>query len=241
MLRREDGFTMIEMVVAALCSAVVVAGLFTLIDTTLHSSTRTLTKVDATARARYTIEKIMNELHSSCLSYGATPIQSGSTDSSLVFTGQYGTAAAPTAVMHTIAFNSSTGTLTDASGSTTTTLLTNVSQSSTTPVFQYYAYEPVSGYKDSAGNAYMMLLDGTSYVPGTTTIPTAQSLTTPLSTSDADSAVEVKMTLAVGPHKQEGEETGLSNVTDTVTDSVVLRLTPAANDDATGTTFAPCE
>jgi Tfp pilus assembly protein PilV len=246
MLTREDGFTLIEVLVATLCSVVIIAGLFTLVDTTLHSSTRTLTKADATQRARYTIEKIMNELNSACLSYGATPIQSGSTGTSLIFTNQYGNAADPSGVTHTIAYNS--GTLTDTSGGVTTTLLTNVSQSGSTPMFQYFAYEEPENssgalYTDAAGNPYMMLLDGTSYVPGTSTNAAndPDPLTTPLSSTSAPSAVEVKMTLAVGPNKQEGEETGLSNVTDTVTDSVVLRLTPAANDDTAGSTFSPCE
>jgi hypothetical protein len=249
--RGEEGFTLIEVLVATLCSVAIIAGLFTLVDTTLHSTTRTLTKADTTERARYTIEKIISELNSACLSYGATPIQSGSTGTSLIFTNQYGTAADPSGVTHTITYTpgsgSASGTLTDSSNGTTTTLLTNLPQQPTSPpIFQYFAYEEPTNsagttYEDAAGNPYMMLLDGTSDVPGTSTLAAndPDSLTTPLSSTSAASAVEVKMTLLVGPRKQEGEETGLANVTDTVTDSVVLRLTPAANDDAPGSTFSP--
>ena len=46
-----------------------------------------------------------------------------------------------------------------------------VAQGGTTPVFQYFAYQEAPNgtggyYTDGAGNPYMMLLDGTTSVPG---------------------------------------------------------------------------
>ena len=60
------------------------------------------------------------------------------------------------------------------------TVLINVHQTSSTDVFQYFSYqEPMQSpgvpYTDGAGDPYMMLLDGTSAVPGTNTIPTASA------------------------------------------------------------------
>jgi prepilin-type N-terminal cleavage/methylation domain-containing protein len=246
LLRSERGYTLVELLSVIAVGTVVVAALFTIIDVTLHQTSRTFTRVDATQRARTTVESIMNELHSACTASGVAPIQANSTASSLIFSEQYGNAASPTAVKHTITFNASTGTLTDGSSSSTRTLLTNVSQSGSTPVFQYYAYaQPRNSvgqvYTDSGGNAYMMLLDGTTAVPGSSTIPTPQPLTTPLSTNDAENAVEVAITLQVGASGGTPENTTLSAAADTVDDSVVMRLTPAANHAGSGQSFGPCQ
>lgn len=260
-VRAEDGFSLVELLVAMVAGVVVLSALFTILDVTSHQTTRTLTKVDATQRARTTFESIANELHSACLTDGITPIQTGSGDSSLSFASAYGNAASPTPVEHQLTFSSSSGTLTDttyavASGtapnwtfsttaSSTTTLLTNVSQSGTTPVFQYFAYqEPMNGgspYTDGAGNAYEMLLDGTNAVPGTSTIPAADPLTTPLSSTDASSAAEVIITLVVGAGGGTGENTNLATANQTVSNSIILRLTPVANHVASGNTFDPCD
>jgi type II secretory pathway pseudopilin PulG len=246
----EDGYSLIEMLAAMVCSAFVIAALATIMVVTLHSSTRTLTRVDATQRARVTMEQILNELHSSCLSYGATPIQAGSSNTSLSFDYEYGSAVTPTAVQHTIAFNAAAGTLVDTStayAGGSKILLSNVSQSGTTPVFQYYAYaaptNPATGsaYTDSAGNSYMMLLDGTTAVPGTSTIPPAQPLAVPLSASGSATAVEVVMTLLVGPYATVGENTHEGDASTSVADSSVLRLTPAANHAGGSASFVPCQ
>jgi hypothetical protein len=214
---------------------------------TLNSTTRTITRVDATQRARVTMAGILNQLNSACTSEGATPVQPGSTATSLIFTYQYGNAATPTPTQDTITFNASAGTLVQSTSSGSKTLLTNVSQSANTPVFQYYAYtEPTNpstgaAYTDSSGSAYMMLLDGTTPVPGTSYIPPAAPLSTPLSTDGAQTAVEIVMTLYVGASGVEGENTNLPDGPLTVSDSAVLRLTPAANDTGSGSSFGPCE
>jgi hypothetical protein len=260
--RTEDGFTLVELLVVMLAGIVVMGALFTILDVTLHQTTRTYSRVDATQRARITVETVLSELHSACVAAGVTPIQPQSSDTSLTFISQYGNAATPTPVEHQIAFNGGAGTLTDTSyavsggsapswtfsstATSTVTLLTNVAQSGTTPVFQYFAYQqPLNSssvpYTDSAGNPYMMLLDGTSAVPGTSTIPTAAPLTTPLSTAAALQAAEVSIKLVVGPSGGSNENTTLSDANETVTNSVVLRLTPAANHVGPGSTFNPCQ
>lgn len=100
-----------------------------------------------------------------------------------------------------------------------------------------------SPYTDASGNPYEMLLDGTSEVPGTTTIPTPQPLSTSpsLSSTDAGNTAEVVTTVSVGASGTTGENTSLSDATDTVSDGVVLRLTPAANHAGDGNVFLPCQ
>ncbi len=265
MARAEDGFTLVELLVVLMAGIVVISALFTILDVTLHSTTRTFTKVDATQRARVTLERIENELHSACLTSGVTPIQGGGANGSqdsnannLVFVSQYGTSANPTPVEHRISFNAAAGTLTDytyalTSGSSPsnwvfsstptspsgTPLLTNVSANGAIPVFQYFAYEP---YTDTNGNHDMMLMDGSTAVPGTTTVsnPDPLSTTNGLSTSDAASTAEVVISLVVGGSGGSNENTNLADTRDTASDSVVLRLTPPPNQVGGTSTFGPC-
>ena len=121
------------------------------------------------------------------------------------------------------------------------------------PVFQYFKYDVPknsagAAYVDSTGNNYMMLLDGNTDVPGTNVLPanSPQPLLTPLSPTDAAAAAEVLITFVAGPGANvnglgANGGTNLTDVTDTVTDSVVLRLTPVENASGNNATFGPCE
>jgi hypothetical protein len=122
------------------------------------------------------------------------------------------------------------------------TLLTNVAQSGTTPVFQYFAYQTAPG-TDAAGNQYMILPDGTAPVPGTSTTVPANPLApgASLSATQAASAAEVQISLVVGPSGHSYENTRLANVGQTVNDQIVFRFTPAANHVGGGATFNPCD
>ena len=268
MLHSEGGFGLIEMIVAIALGIFVLSAVITTLDVTMDQATRTFTMVDATQRARPALSSIENELNSACLTSGITPIQAGGTANSLIFLSAYGNAAQPTPTEHEITFSSSAGTLTDSlysvtggsapdwtfssTPSVTTTLLTNFAQSGTIPVFQYFAYQEAakgSGgyYTDGDGNPYMMLLDGTSSVPDTNpaVIPAASplpdSLPSGLSAVNAQAAAEVLVTLQVGPSGGPDENTTNSAGRLTVTDSIVLRLTPPPNNAESGATFGPCE
>jgi Tfp pilus assembly protein PilV len=267
-LRREDGMTLIELLVVLVAGMVITAALFTILDVTLRQTTRTFSRVDATQRSRSALQTIENELQSACVADGVTPVQATggtggvSANSSVIFVTGSGNAASVNPVEHELDFNAALKTLTDktfvstggappnwtfsSTASGTQTLLTNVAQSGVTPVFQYFGYQQPTNssgvpYTDSAGNPYMMLLDGTSSVPGTSIIPTASPLAVPLSTTAAQQAAEVLITLAVGPGGGSGENTQLSDGAVAVTDSIVLRITPEANHVGAGATFGPCQ
>lgn len=264
----ETGWTLVELLLVAIVSIVIATALFTIIDVTTNQAGRTITKIDATQRARTALAGLDDELRSACLSNGFTPIQPVSTSSNLIFLSAYGNAAQPTPVEHQISLSSSSGTLTDSlyavSGGSapdwtfsstpyqTNTLLTSVAQSGSTPVFQYFAYQEVPNgnggyYTDGDGNPYMMLLDGTSSVPGTNppVIPTPSPLSASppsgLSNANAESAAEVLVTLRVSPYGGPMENTNLSDAALTVNDSIVLRLTPPPNSVQGGASFIPCQ
>ncbi len=262
-LRSESGFTLVELMVAMVGGIVVLMAALTILDVALHQTTRTFSLVDATARAEPAFEAIENELHSACFADSETPIQPGSSGTSLIFVSSVGNAASPTATWHEITF--SAGKLTDSSYATSEQVvggvptwtrgslqqsrivLTNVGQSTNTstnsliPPFQYFAYQQAPG-TDAAGNNYMILPDGTSPIPGTSTTEYSPLITgtQTLSTAQAQSAAEVLITLVVGPGGGNNENTNLSGVSDTVTDGVTMRLTPASNNTAYGGDFSPC-
>ena len=214
----ESGITLIELLTVMVVSIVVVLALFTFQDVTLRQTNRVFAKVDATQRARTTMAMIESRLQSSCVAENVTPIQSGSTGTSLSFVSKYGSAASLIPEKHTISLNTGTGVLTDTvfqvnasnpgtspnwnfspTPSSTRVLLDHVSQISGTPLFRYYRYDIArdSGgnpYLDAAGNTYMILLDGTGTLPTGTTTSTGGSV--PASTIPANSPTTLQVPLS---------------------------------------------
>jgi prepilin-type N-terminal cleavage/methylation domain-containing protein len=171
-LSDQAGFTLVELLATMVAGVVVLLALGTIMDVTLRETTRSFTLVDATERTRPIFEQIENNLHSACFADEETPIQSGSNANTLIYLSSYGNAATPTAVWHQVTYNPApAATLTDTTYSTTSsvvggiptwsrgtqqgtrTLLTNVAQTGSTPVFQYFAYQTAPG-TDAAGNQY---------------------------------------------------------------------------------------
>ncbi len=265
-LGSERGFTLVELLAAMSAGIVVLMAALTVLDVSLKQTTRTFTQVDATSRAEPAFEALENELHSACFADEETPIQAGSSGTSLIFVSSVGNAVTPVATWHEIDYaggslvdNAYSATESSVSGvpvwtrgslQNSRTVLTNSAQQLTgpptapvkTPVFQYFAYQQAP-QKDAGGNNYMILPDGTAPVPGgsTTVYNPLVTGTAQLTSNQAAGAVEVLITLVVGPAGQNNENTTLSGVGDTVTDAVNLRLTPAANNTTDGGTFNPCE
>lgn len=260
-LAAEAGFTLVELLATMVAGMVVLGAVGTIMTVTLRDTSRSFTQVDATSRARPIFEGLENELHSACFADEQTPVQANSNANALIFMASYGNGATPSDVWHEIDYNPApTATLTDTTyavnysvvngvpvysrGSqqgTTRTLLTNVAQTGTTPVFQYFAYQTAPG-TDAAGNQYEILPDGTAPVPGTsTTVSNPLAPGASLSAAQAASAAEVLVTLTVGPAGGFNENTNLANVGQSVTDGITFRFTPAANHVGDGAIFTPCD
>lgn len=215
--RGEAGFTLIELLVAMVIGVVVIGATFSILDVSLRQYARTTDRVSADRRARTAMETILLELHSSCVSAKATPVELGSTSTKLRVLSQTGAEPAFSRItLHEIALAS--GKLTDASylsnvestapnwtfpatPTRTVTLLTGVSQSAagTTPVFQYYKY--VGGALSS------------------TPLPAE-----PLSEADANETAEVTVSFTTAP------ETGNTAPGRTVdlANTAVLRFDPSS-------------
>ncbi|MFZ1155372.1 MAG: prepilin-type N-terminal cleavage/methylation domain-containing protein [Solirubrobacteraceae bacterium] len=166
-LHDELGFTLIELVVALAAGVVVLLALFSILDISLRHTTAIQDRVQANQLGRVAMTKVVDELHSSCLSPGFTPVQSESTPSEMRFVSSYGsTAVLATAYEHRIVFtaNGKNGKLVDKtyksnSGSwpefkfpttptSEVTLVNGVSESESggkaIPIFEYYKYASAS-------------------------------------------------------------------------------------------------
>lgn len=242
----ESGLTMIELLVVMGIAIVLMLALFTFQDVVLRQTNRVFAQVDATQRARTTMESIESRLHSACMAENVTPIQPASTGTSLSFLSKYGSAANLTPEKHTIALNTSTGVLTDSvfsvsggsspnwtfssTASSTTTLLDHVAQVLGTPLFRYYRYDAArdsagNNYLDASGNPYMILLDGTGTLPTGTTTSTGGSVAantipanSPTTLAVPLSAVSAKLAASVVITMRVGAAGNLgSNATSTLT------------------------
>ncbi len=255
----ERGFTLVELLVATAAGIVVLSGLVAIMTTTLHQQQVTFSKIDVTRRARVAFATIENELHSGCVD-GSPPVQVGSTPTKLMFLSYYGNLARPTPVWHEL--NVTSGTLTDTTYNvtvgtthpgpawvktglgTTKTLLTNVTAQGSTDIFQYYAYQaqatPVVN-----GNVFWIIPDGTNLPPGGTGTPPNNPLSASsgLIQTDADSTVEVLISLKANPAVTNASNSGLQSTGAPVTDAISLRLTtpPDYAPQGSGNAgFGPC-
>jgi prepilin-type N-terminal cleavage/methylation domain-containing protein len=225
-VRDQRGFTLVELLAGISAGAVLMLALFAVVDFSTRQAISVGDRVEASQRGRTALERLIQELHSSCVAASASPVLAGSDGSNIQFISQFGSAPVLTPDIHKVSLSGSN--LTDqifaaSGGSAPTwtysatptgarTILSNVAQASVggsvVPVFQYY-----------------------KYVGGVLTGP----LPTPLSAADAQSTVEVTVTFVAGPSSG-------STVADrqlAASGSAVLRYVPA---DATpGAANPPCQ
>jgi prepilin-type N-terminal cleavage/methylation domain-containing protein len=220
----ERGFTLVELLVGMAISVVVLMGILALVDVSTRSTARVAARVDANQRARTTLQRLIDQLHSTCVAPNVLPIVASANgfetnDNTLIYLEQTGSAVSPTPDEHVVSLSS--GALTDrlypatggttpdwtfaSSPSSTTTLMTGVGQAkfgdpaSAVPLFQYFAYQGAQ--------------------LSTTPLPT------PLSASDASRTVAVTVSFSVAPSSNGASD---QNAAATVSDTVVMRLSPAS-------------
>ncbi len=224
-LKDESGMTLIELLVATAAGVVVMFGVVTAFIVTLRETDRVASHVDANQRARTTMYKVIDELHSACIASGIAPVQGGSTGTSLNFIHQSGSAVSPTPVLSKISLSGTTLSQSDyaASGgapnwtysgtpSSTVQLMTGVSPISGSSIFSYYAY--------SNGQ-----------------ISSTPLSAAPLSSTDAAKTVQVSVAFKAAPTTTPIAND--ANAAAAVQDSALLRFTPATF--STSANNLPCQ
>ena len=222
-LREERGVTLVELLVTMVSGMIVLLAIFAVTDISSRSSAKVASRVDANQRARPVLQRLIDQLHSTCLGPNVTPVQAGSGDDTIAFLHQTGAAVAPTPVKRVVTLSGGTlsETLYAATGgsspswtfsstpSATTQLLTKVGPATVgdpaanVPLFQYYTY--VNGQVS------------------TTPLPT------PLSATDAARTVGVTVSFSVSPRATPVYDPKAAVA---VTDTAYLRFSPPSEDTA---------
>ena len=226
-MRSEQGYTLIELLVAMITGMIVLSGIMGLVQITTQHQKVVTDRVIANQRARPAMTNVMSLLHSACVAPKVAPVQSGSTGSQLTVISKPGADVAVTPEKHvlTLTGNRLTDAVYPATGGTapnwtfggtpseTKTLLSGVTAGSggVPPMFRYYGY--------SSG--------------AISTTPYA----TPLSTTNAATTVQVEVTMSVSPNES-GATTADDNAEVLLSDAAVFRMS-AASEDVTAVN-APC-
>ena len=224
-LKDESGMTLIELLVATAAGVVVMFGVVMAVIVSLRETDRVASHIDANQRARTTMYKVIDELHSACVAAQIAPVQSGSSGTSLNFIHQSGSGVSLTPVLSKISLSGTTLSQSDyaATGGSTPTwtfsgtatstqqLMTGVSPLSGSSIFNYYAY--------SGGQV------------------SSTPLTTPLSSTDAARTVQVGVAFKAAP-----TTTQIANDTNAaaaIQDSALLRFSAATF--STSANNLPCQ
>lgn len=223
----ERGTTIVELLVGMAMGMIVLVGLTMVIITTLHGTARVDARVEATQNARLTVSRIMEQLHSACIAPQIAPIKEGSSKTKLIFwhaAGGEGHAVTPVPVKSEISYESN-GSLRQVDKAETgivsgeyvfetagkaSTLISHVSPPSGGAVFSYYNYE--HGALSSS------------------------ALETPLSKTNAEQTILVKVALTAEPATN---PVGDARAAATVSDSATLRLTPPSFSESAAA--SPCQ
>jgi hypothetical protein len=224
--RDERGMTLVEVLVATATGVVIMLGIITAMIMTMRQVQRVSTHVEANQRARLTMSKIVDQLHSACIAYDIPPIRPESTATMLSFIHQAGSGVSLTPVLSKISLSGTTLSQSNypyASGtapswtfsgtaSSTEQLLTGVSAVSTgAPIFSYYGY--------SGGE-----------------IASSPFASAPLGSEAAGKTVQVNIAFKAAPVTTQSGDT---NAPAAVQSSAFLRMSPASF--ATGSINAPCQ
>lgn len=227
-LRDETGTTLVELMVALMAGLVIFSALTTMVVTTMHGSARITARVEATQRGRIAMTRLMEQLHSACVTPEIAPIRAGSTGNSLKFVHQTGAAVSPTPILSVVSYSNGTLTQSDyaATGGTspswtfastpssTRILLTKVGPiPPSTSIFSYYRY--FSGA-----------------VSETPLNPPASGL----SAEESALTVEVRAALSANPLSTSVKDTGAEA---NIRNSATLRLTPPSFNE--GSPSKPCQ
>lgn len=245
-LRDEAGYTLVELLVAMSIGLIVSFGAFLLLDVTSSGVSRITARVHANQTGRVALERIMLELHSVCVTAGATPIEVGSTGSILKFVSENGSSPAFANVsLHEIIYTPATasaeGTLVDkawtstggtapnytfttsAPPNTERTLASGVeptAEPSELPIFQYFRY-----YEEGDAGAVLGELNHTP-------------VETPISTSaTANKIVKVAVHFTVTPGRNLSHTFNHDRPV-ALEDSASFSLSPSS--EAAGNPNTPC-
>jgi prepilin-type N-terminal cleavage/methylation domain-containing protein len=243
--REQDGFTLIEVLVASIIAVVVSLAAFSILQLTTEDVSRITERTHVDQTGRVALEKLMLQLHSACVALEVNPIVEKSTAEKIRFVSASGPQAAFATgeiLLHEITYSKTEGTLKETvykntgpetkegnypfseTATSTTKLLTGVKQTENfkkefIPIFQYYRYY----------NSKDEIPIGDKEIPYGELNPTGLGAkeTGELSKAEAESVAKTTVSFTLAPeHHESVIAKGDQPVA--LEDSAVFRLTPAS-------------
>jgi len=218
----EHGYTLVELLIGAMVSLMVLGAIMAMVQVSTRGQDRVSERVYANQRGRPAMNRIVDRLHSACVSPGLAPVRENSTSTSMILYSKSGNTVSPAPDKYV--FTLSEGKITESvalgSGSepsawtwgapsTPMALVDGIGSAqvgtppATVPIFRYFAY---------AGGQV-------------TTTP----LPTPLSAENAAKVVQIDIAFTVAPYAGAASDPGAAI---TLSDSATLRIEPASEDSA---------
>ena len=228
-LADESGITLMEMLVGMIVGIVVLGGIVTLMTTTSRSSGRITERVVVNQQARPMMQRIMDELHSTCVAPGLAPIKAQSSGSEIAFLHRTGAQVNPVPELRKISF--SEGRLIERVYPPT-----NSSQPwthATTPSATFVMLEGVESAALGASGEAVPIFRYRNYVNG---VLGATPLPTPLSEANAAKTVAVDVAFAVRPSQSQTSDEDHAPVV--LSSTAILRFSPSNED--TNKAGMPC-
>lgn len=175
--RDTRGFSLIETLVAMITGVIVTGALFAILEVSMTQSARLTDVAQATQLGRTAMTRIVDELHSTCISSGFTPVQENSNENELIFRQGYSEKAEiPSVRQDKIVWNKATGTLTDniymSNGGSWPTFTFPASPTSSVRIGEHISQNEVEG-----GGKMEPIFQYYKYSTKSSTIPTAPSST----------------------------------------------------------------
>jgi len=226
-LADERGTTLVELMVGISLGMVILSALTGLVIVTLHASARVSARVHATQNARISLVKIIEQLHSACVTPKIAPVQVGSTGTKLIFshsTASEGSSATVKPIRSEVALSGTSLIETDyaALGSTVPPTFSKTATGPSQALISNVAPTPPS----SSIFTYYTYSNGKLVA-----IPPKE-----LSLTEANSVIQVKVAFTGFPPKTSSSD---KNVGASVENSAMLRLTPPSFEAEAGS--LPCQ
>jgi type II secretory pathway pseudopilin PulG len=213
--RAQEGFTIMEMLVACIIGLIVLGATFTLLDSSVRMNTGVMSKTDAMQRGRLAMDTVTQQLRSQvCLDYSNPAVITGATASSVTFYDDFSDDGKKT-VKRRITFDTTKGEIRSdtykpsaqpptlasfpASPTTSMQILENIAQSkdpdngAPVPFLRYFAYS----------------------APGPGELQADQVLTPPLNAAQAARVARIEISFTANPTGAKDDSKGV-NLTDQV-------------------------
>lgn len=217
----ERGYTIVELLVGMMVSMIVLSAILMMVQVATGNQDRVSERVYANQRGRPVLTRIIDRLHSACVSPGLAPVRAGSTGSSMILYSKSGSAVSPTPDKYVIAI---------AGGKITETFYPGTGSE---PASWTFGSPSTLQLVDGIGTALVgdpstsvQLFRYFAYEGGQVA---STPLATPLSEENAAKTVQVNVAFEVAPSAKGNGDPGAPVV---LSDSATLRIEPASEDSA---------